>query len=93
MVDEMWMTTEAPVHRSCAEWSLKVCPHLRHLGRQPSRLPDGFSIAASIVGGPQFSEDFGLQVGQRQVLGSLKLSWPMRLIAPLIALDAARTTA
>lgn len=75
--DGMWMTTEAPVHRGCADYALQICPHLRKLGREPTRMPSGYSIVASIVGGSEFAKTFGIDVGDRQVLGSLKLAWPL----------------
>jgi hypothetical protein len=74
--DGWFMTSEAPVHHLCAEFSLKVCPHLR--GREASleRFPKNARVLSSIVGGPATDRDFGVTIGSRQVIGALKLAWP-----------------
>jgi hypothetical protein len=79
-------TTEAPVHRSCADHAQKVCPHLRALGQKPMRWTPPDAVVAAIVGGPNTDRDFGFALGQRKVIGHLKFVWrrvpvSMRLIA------------
>jgi hypothetical protein len=70
-------TTEAPVHRVCADYALTVCPHLRGRDADLERLPSGFSILSAIVGGPAVADDFGLQIDPaRKIIGSMKLAWP-----------------
>ena len=76
---ENWfMTTEAPVHRVCAELALEVCPHLRRNGcaSDLTRFPGGYSILSSIVGGALTDEDFGVKINGRRVVGHLKIAWP-----------------
>jgi len=76
---EGWfMTTEAPVHRACADLALLKCPHLQRNGCAPdlSPFPDGYSILSSIVGGSRTDEDFGVKIGGRRVVGHLKIAWP-----------------
>jgi len=73
------MTTEAPVHRACADFALTVCPHLRGRQADLERLPGGYSILSSIVGGAAVENDFGLNIDptRRKVIGALKLAWPL----------------
>lgn len=85
VVDGFFMTTEAPVHRACADWSVRMCPHLRSLGRAPSRLPTGYVIKASILGGDAVPREFGIDVAGRTVLGSLKIAWPMANMGQMLA--------
>lgn len=74
---EGWlMTTEAPVHRRCADYALTVCPHLRGREADLEPLPTGYSILRSLVGGPQVGHDFGI-VLTRPVVGNLKIAWPV----------------
>lgn len=76
-VREGWfMTTEAPVHRACADYALTVCPHLRGREADLERLPSGYSTLSAIIGGPLTENDFGVVIGQRKVIGNLKLAWP-----------------
>jgi len=72
----MFMTTEAPVHRTCADLALTVCPHLRGREADLERLPGGHQVLAAIVGGPATERDFGVVLGNRKIIGSLKLAWP-----------------
>lgn len=73
----MFMTTEAPVHRDCADYALTVCPHLRGHADDLEPLPNGYSILSAVVGGPAMDQDFGITVNpMRGVIGSLKLAWP-----------------
>lgn len=75
--DGWFMTTEAPVHHACGLHSEKVCPHLRALGAQLRRFPEGHSILQALVGGPKVAEDFGLEIDPaRPVIGNLKIAWP-----------------
>lgn len=76
MQDGYLMTTEAPVHRACADFALTVCPHLRGRENDLERLPRGYGITFSIIGGPATENDFGIKVGNQTVIGSLKLAWP-----------------
>lgn len=84
--DGYFMTTEAPVHRVCAEYALKVCPHLRDREQDLQRLPGGYQVMSSILGGSAVDEDFGVQLAGRKVLGSLKLAWKPHVIAPYLVL-------
>lgn len=71
-------TTEAPVHRTCAEHALAVCPHLRGREADLEPMPGGATMIAAIVGGPATENDFGLNIRPGGVVGHLKLSWPGR---------------
>lgn len=71
-----FMTTEAPVHRACADFALTVCPHLRGREADLEPMPSDFSVLSAIVGGPATDQDFDLVIGDRKVIGSLKLAWP-----------------
>lgn len=80
---ENWfMTTEAPVHRACADVALVKCPHLQRNGCDAdlARFPDGYSILSAIVGGSLVEEDFGLKINGRRVVGHLKIAWPKGMI-------------
>lgn len=71
------MTTEAPVHRACADFALTVCPHLRGREADLERLPVGYVIAKAIIGGPAVEQDFGVKINPAQsIIGALKLAWP-----------------
>ena len=81
MTDDHWMTTEAPVHQFCALWALERCPHLAGRHDALERLPDGWTIAAAIVGGPAVEQDFGLRIpSDKRVVGHLKLAWPKHMV-------------
>lgn len=71
-------TTEAPVHRRCADLALEHCPHLRRQGHEAdlSRFPDGHSVLYSIVGGSEFDAEFSLRAAGRNIVGALKFAWP-----------------
>ncbi|WP_025294185.1 hypothetical protein [Sphingomonas sanxanigenens] len=76
-VREGWfMTTEAPVHRRCADFALTVCPHLRGQEDRLEPMPGGFRILSSLIGGPAVERDFGFTIrpGER-VIGALKIAW------------------
>ena len=80
-VQEGWfMTTEAPVHRACAELALKHCPHLREREHDLERMPSGFSILKSMIGGAASERDFGLRFPPQGVVGHLKIAWPAELV-------------
>ena len=68
-------TTEAPVHRTCADLALKVCPHLRELGDGPVRWDPPTAVVKAIIGGPATDQDFGLQLNGRKIVGHLKFVW------------------
>lgn len=80
--DGWFMTTEAPVHRACADHALKVCPHLRERGIEPSRFPDRARVLAATIRPESLTELFGLSSSQI-VIGQLKLAWPSRSIVRL----------
>lgn len=76
-LQEGWfMTTEAPVHRACADHALTLCPHLRGREADLERMPGDYSILSAIVGGPATDADFGVRIQGRKVIGALKLAWP-----------------
>lgn len=77
LVEGHFMTTEAPVHRACADHALRVCPHLRGHEDRLEPLPGGFVIASAILGGPATDQDFGVRINPgTRVIGALKLCWP-----------------
>lgn len=79
---EGWfMTTEAPVHKACADLALTVCPHLRGREADLAPMPGGYSVLSAIVGGPATENDFGLVLGDRKVIGALKIAWPADRVA------------
>ncbi|MFX4223503.1 MAG: hypothetical protein ACMVO3_22525 [Thalassobaculum sp.] len=73
-----FMTTEAPVHRACADLASKLCPHIRSLDLTASRFPASpFVVLKALVGGPAVERDFGLRITpDRPVVGHLKIAWP-----------------
>lgn len=75
-----FMTTEAPVHRTCADHSLSVCPHLRGRSEDLELFPGGHVVLASKVGGPATERDFGITMPAGGVIGHLKIAWPMSKI-------------
>jgi hypothetical protein len=75
LTDGMYMTTESPVHRACAVLALQNCPHLKGKERELARFPDHWTIVRSMLGGEKLEEDFGVHVGDRQVVGALKFAW------------------
>jgi hypothetical protein len=79
-----FMTTEAPVHRACADRALSLCPHLRGREADLAPFPTGHIVLSALVGGPAMEGDFGvsIQPGQK-VIGSLKLAWPQHRIREL----------
>lgn len=75
------MSTEAPVHHSCASYALTVCPHLRGRDADLERMPSGYSILSAIIGGPAVDQDFGLTIRPTdRVIGNLKIAWPASLV-------------
>lgn len=83
-LEDGWlMTTEAPVHRVCAEHALRVCPHLRGRADALEPMPGGYSILSALVGGAATDRDFGVRIGDRKVIGSLKIAWPASAAAEL----------
>ena len=75
-----FMTTEAPVHHACAVRALALCPHLRGHGADLERMPSGYSILRSMVGGAACERDFGLRFPPQGVVGHLKIAWPEKLV-------------
>ena len=75
-------TVEAPLHRACANLAMRVCPHIRANGFTPEPFPHGASVICSIIGGPETERDFGVKIRDREVIGPLKLAWP---VLPLTA--------
>jgi hypothetical protein len=80
-----FMTTEAPVHRRCAEVALEKCPHLNKIGgeRLLMKFPGGNVVMQSIIGGPATDNDYGVRIAGRRVVGHLKIAWPQREIPRL----------
>lgn len=80
--EDWFMTTEAPVHRACAELALVKCPHLQRneCAGDLAPFPGGYSILSSIVGGSITEEDFGVKIAGRRVVGHFKIAWPKRMI-------------
>lgn len=77
ITDGRFMTTEAPVHHACALHSLKVCPHLRGRAEDLEPFPsNNCQVMSAIVGGSLTDRDFGVAIGNRRVVGHLKLTWP-----------------
>lgn len=77
---DYWMTSEAPVHRACADFALTVCPHLQSLGREPAPMPGGYTIIAKLVGGEDLERKLGITIGARSVIGTLKFAWPRSMV-------------
>ena len=76
IIENGWFaTTEAPVHRRCAEHALVVCPHLRGRDADLRYFPHGARVISSIVGGPATERDFGVPMPAEGVIGALKLAW------------------
>lgn len=75
-----FMTTEAPVHHSCGAFALTVCPHLKGRERDFEPLPRAYVILKALVGGPATDRDFGVEIGNRRVVGHLKPAWPEQYI-------------
>ena len=78
------MTTEAPVHSGCGAFALTVCPHLKGREALFQPMPAGFSILKALVGGAATDRDFGVEIGARRVVGSLKIAWPERSIGRIL---------
>jgi hypothetical protein len=77
-----FMTTEAPVHRRCADLALVKCPHLQRneCAQDLTPFPEGHTVLRAIVGGAVTDEDFGVKMNGRRVVGHLKLAWPASAI-------------
>lgn len=75
MNDGLFMTTEAPVHRTCADLALQMCPHIKHQGLHPERMPPADHVLYAVVGGPATERDFGVNIAGRKVAGHMKLAW------------------
>lgn len=76
------MTTEAPVHRACADFALTKCPHLQRnqCAGDLAPFPSGYSILCAILDGSLTDQDFGVKINGRQVVGHLKIAWPRSMI-------------
>lgn len=81
-IDKWFVTTEAPVHRVCADLALEKCPHLQRNGcdQDLTRFPGGYSILSAVVGGAATDEEFSVKVNGRKVIGHLKIGWPKSMI-------------
>jgi hypothetical protein len=94
---EQWfMTTEAPVHKACADAALEKCPHLKRIAAASSlaRFPGKYVILSAIVGGAITDDDFGVKINGRRVVGHLKIAWPRELIRAIrsgVAVQIAET--
>lgn len=80
-----FMTTEAPVHRRCADHALTVCPHLKKLdgAKTLAPFPTGHVVLSAVIGGPTTERDYGVRIGDRRVVGHLKIAWPQSEIPRL----------
>ncbi len=89
------MTAEAPVHRRCADYALTVCPHLKRINGAKSlaKFPGGYVVMAAIVGGALCEEDYQIKIGDRRVVGHLKLAWPQSEIPRLGVIGVSVTEA
>lgn len=79
-IEGHFATTEAPLHRACAEHAAIVCPHIReHRPDRLQRFPGGHRVIAAVIGGEWVKRDFGLDINpnHRVVIGHLKLAWPL----------------
>lgn len=76
-VGDYYMSTEAPVHRLCADHALNVCPHLKkqNCAGDLARFPAGHQVIASMIGGDLVEKDFGVTLRGRSIVGALKLGW------------------
>jgi hypothetical protein len=73
------VTTEAPVHRACADRAMQLCPVIRSKGLVPTPFPRGWVVLAAMIGGPHVERDFGLRIPEvAPVVGHLKFAWPMQ---------------
>ncbi len=77
--DGYFMTTEAPVHRVCADYALTVCPHLKKEGGQLERMPTGFSILSAVLGNDPSKPSFKFDLSSHPI-GNLKIAWPASLV-------------
>ncbi len=76
MQEGWFMTTEAPVHRACADFALTVCPHLRGRGHDLEPMPAGYSILSAVIGGLAVEADYGFKIRpEERVIGHLKIAW------------------
>jgi hypothetical protein len=76
---EGWfMTTEAPLHRACADHAKVLCPRLRSLHADgPWRFPNEHSVLSAIIGDFDDPKDqFNVKLQGRTVVGQLKIAWP-----------------
>lgn len=73
--DGWWVSTESPVHFSCAELAMERCPMIKTKGMNPIRFPGGHTILSAVVGGDSVDRDFGVKTNGRNIVGHLKLGW------------------
>lgn len=73
--DGWWFSTETPVHFKCAEIAQSACPAIKKTSTDPIKFPNGHTVLAAIVGGPDTERDFDVTIGSRRVVGHLKLGW------------------
>lgn len=72
--DRWYMTTEAPVHRACADHSMSVCPHLRGRAIEPRPFPDGAVMLAATIRPDSLMKLYGLRASA-DVIGQMKLAF------------------
>lgn len=76
VLEGYFLTTESPVHRTCAEHAMKACPVIARRKLVPHRFPEGAVVVAAMIAGAEVEKDFGLRIPpERAVVGSLKLGW------------------
>lgn len=82
-------TTEAPMHRVCADHALSLCPRLRAQGRAPVRFPPRADVVgAKLRGGEAFVKDYGFDLPEgRLVIGSMKFAWELADIVKYMPRD------
>lgn len=73
--DGWWISTESPVHFSCADLAMERCPMIRAKGMAPIRYPGGAAILSAIVSGESVDREFGIRTRNRPIVGHLKLGW------------------
>jgi hypothetical protein len=78
---KVWITTEAPIHKWCAEWAMEKCPHIRKLGLAPVPFMAGHRIIAALIGSDAVNRDCKVNIpAGRSVIGHLKIAFPLQVI-------------
>lgn len=76
--EQLYRTTEAPVHLDCARHSQNVCPRLRGLGVEPSPFPRRFRVEAALIKAESLLTLYGID-SKVPVIGALKLVFPLKM--------------